>query len=133
MFFTYFLNDFEMVSLAPIITEMTFVFTFHMRCIIIIIIFFYGCFLSQIFSSWYFSWTNGDPHRSGFKLDTAVLSILCVMFQLYLSFVVNLSNVFRAKFQFFLSFPLLYYYYYYHHHHHHHYHHHHDFSRYLPI
>ena len=41
----------------------------------------YGCLLSQAFSSWYFSWTSGDPHRSGFKLHTAVLSILCVMFQ----------------------------------------------------
>ena len=30
--------------------------------------------MSQAFSSWYFSWTSGDPHRSGFKLHTAVLS-----------------------------------------------------------
>ena len=50
--------------------------------IIIIIFFFirYGYLLSQAFSSWYFSWTSGDPHRSGFKLHTAVLSVLCVMF-----------------------------------------------------
>jgi hypothetical protein len=33
---TYFLNDFEMVPVAPIITEITFVFTFHMRCITIV-------------------------------------------------------------------------------------------------
>ena len=39
------------------------------------------CLLSQPFSSWYFSWTSGDPHRSGFKFHTAVLSVLCVMFQ----------------------------------------------------
>ena len=32
-------------------------------------------------SSWYFSWTRGDTHHSGFKLHTAVLSVLCVMFQ----------------------------------------------------
>ena len=31
--FRYFLNYFEMVPVAPIITGMTFVFTFHMRCI----------------------------------------------------------------------------------------------------
>jgi hypothetical protein len=37
--------------------------------------------LSQAFSSRYFSWTSGDPHRSRFKLHTAVLSVLCVMFQ----------------------------------------------------
>jgi len=33
MFLTYFLNDFETVPVAPIITGITFVFTFHMRCI----------------------------------------------------------------------------------------------------
>jgi hypothetical protein len=38
MLLTYFLNDFEMVLVAPIITGITLVFTFHMRCIIIIII-----------------------------------------------------------------------------------------------
>jgi len=38
MLFTYFLNDFQIVPVAPIITGITFVFTFHMRCIIIIII-----------------------------------------------------------------------------------------------
>ena len=32
-------------------------------------------------SSRYFSWTSGDPHRSRFKLHIAVLSVLCVMFQ----------------------------------------------------
>ena len=40
------------------------------------------CLLSQAFSSWYVSsWTNDDPHHSGFKFQTAVLSVLCVMFQ----------------------------------------------------
>jgi hypothetical protein len=33
------------------------------------------------FSSRYFPWTSGDPHRLGFKFHTAALSILCVMFQ----------------------------------------------------
>jgi hypothetical protein len=32
----YFLNDFEMVSVAPIITGITFIFTFHMRCISVV-------------------------------------------------------------------------------------------------
>ena len=35
---TYFLNDFEMVPVAPIITGITVVFTFHTRWIYIIII-----------------------------------------------------------------------------------------------
>ena len=38
MLVTYFLNVFEIVPVAPIITGITFVFTFHMRCISIIII-----------------------------------------------------------------------------------------------
>ena len=33
---TYFLNDFEIVPVALIITGITFVFTFHMRCISIV-------------------------------------------------------------------------------------------------
>jgi hypothetical protein len=33
---TYFLNYFEMVPVAPIITGITFVFTFHMRCVSIV-------------------------------------------------------------------------------------------------
>jgi len=36
MLLTYFLNDFEVISVAPIITGITFVFTFHMRCISIV-------------------------------------------------------------------------------------------------
>jgi hypothetical protein len=46
MVFTYFLNDFGMVPVAPVITGITLVFTFHIRSIsiiiiIIIIIFYY--------------------------------------------------------------------------------------------
>ena len=36
MLLTYFLNDFEIVPVAPIITGITFVFTFHMGCIPIV-------------------------------------------------------------------------------------------------
>jgi len=36
MLHTYFLNDFQMVPVAPIITGITFVFTFHMRSISIV-------------------------------------------------------------------------------------------------
>jgi len=38
MLLTYFLNYFEIVPVAPTITGITFVFTFHMRCISIIIL-----------------------------------------------------------------------------------------------
>ena len=33
MFLRYFMNDFEMTPVAPIITGITFIFTFHMLCI----------------------------------------------------------------------------------------------------
>jgi len=36
MLLTYFLNDLEIVPVAPIITGITFVYTFHMRCISIV-------------------------------------------------------------------------------------------------
>jgi len=36
MLLAYFLNDFEMVPVAPIITGITFVFTFHVLCISIV-------------------------------------------------------------------------------------------------
>ena len=36
MLLTYFLNDFEIDPVAPIITGITYVFTFHMRCISIV-------------------------------------------------------------------------------------------------
>ena len=36
MLLTYFQNDFEIVPVAPITTGITFVFTFHMRCISIV-------------------------------------------------------------------------------------------------
>ena len=36
MLLTYFLNDLEIVPVAPIINDITFVFTFHMRCIFIV-------------------------------------------------------------------------------------------------
>jgi hypothetical protein len=36
MLLTCFLNDFEMVPVAPLITGITLVFTFHMRCISVV-------------------------------------------------------------------------------------------------
>jgi hypothetical protein len=36
MSLTYFLNDLEMVSVAPIIPGITLVFTFHIRCVSVV-------------------------------------------------------------------------------------------------
>jgi hypothetical protein len=54
---------------------------YWMCIIIIIIIIIVIRLLSQAFPSWLFSWTSSDPQCSGIKLHTAVLSVLCVMFQ----------------------------------------------------
>jgi len=40
---------------------------------------------------------NIDPHRSGLKFQSAGLSVLCLMLQVQLSFVVNLMNVFLVR------------------------------------
>jgi hypothetical protein len=52
-----------------------------------------------IYSIWYLSHRycyrgRVGPHRSGCNFQRATLAVLCVMFQVRLSFVVNLSNVF---------------------------------------
>jgi len=30
-------------------------------------------------SSWYFSWTSSDPHRSGFKLHIIIIIIIIII------------------------------------------------------
>jgi hypothetical protein len=51
MLLTYFLNDFEMVPVAPIITDITFVFIFHMRCISIVRSLYFIIFSASFFLS----------------------------------------------------------------------------------
>jgi len=48
MLLRYFLNDFEMVPLDPIITGITFVFAFHICCISVVGLYILGC--SQLLS-----------------------------------------------------------------------------------
>ena len=58
--------------------------------VIIIIIIIIIILFPRAFSPWHFSsWTGGDPHRSGVKFQNPVLSVLRVMFQVLLFFVVN--------------------------------------------
>jgi len=38
MLLTYFLNGYEIVPVASIITGVTFVFTFHMRCLLLLLL-----------------------------------------------------------------------------------------------
>jgi len=47
MLLMYFLNDFEMVPVTPIITGITFVFTFHIHCISIVRSLYFRIFLAS--------------------------------------------------------------------------------------
>ena len=52
---TYF-QDFETVPVAPIITGITFVFTFHMRCISIVRSLYFRIFSASLFNHISLSW-----------------------------------------------------------------------------
>jgi len=68
MLLTYFLNDFEVVPVAPIITGITFVFTFHMRCISIVRSLCFRIF-SASSSIYYYYWDiilSGNLYYSSF-------------------------------------------------------------------
>jgi hypothetical protein len=64
---TYFLNDFEMVPVAPIITGITLVFTFHIRCISIVSYYYYYyyfiSFSEFLFARLFLSLTSNSPAR----------------------------------------------------------------------
>ena len=51
------------------------------------------CLLSRPLPHYFSYGINGNPHRSGLKFQAAVLSVLCVMIQVQLSFVLNILNV----------------------------------------
>ena len=54
MFLTYFLNDYEIVPVAPIITVITFVFTFHMCCICIVRSLYFRIFSASFLITYYY-------------------------------------------------------------------------------
>ena len=51
MLLRYFLSDFEMVPVAPIVTGITFSFTFHMRWIYVIIIIIVYYFMQRVYNN----------------------------------------------------------------------------------
>jgi len=57
--------------------------------LLLLLLLLFRCLLQQAFSPrYFFSRNNGDPHCSGCRFQTAVLSVLCVcvMFHVQLSF-----------------------------------------------
>ena len=72
MLLTYFLNDLEMVPVAPIITGITPVFTFHMRCISIVRSLYFKIFYYYYYYYYYYYFTVNRPwakilQDSGFR------------------------------------------------------------------
>jgi hypothetical protein len=58
MLLTYFLNDFEMVPVAPIITGISSVFTFHMRCISIVRSLYFRIFSAYCYYYYYYYYSR---------------------------------------------------------------------------
>jgi len=56
MLLTYFLNVFEIVPVAPIITDITSIFTFRLRCISIARSLYFRIFLDSLFNHISVSW-----------------------------------------------------------------------------
>ena len=54
MLLTYFLNDFEIVPVAPIIAGIIFVFTFHMRCVSIVRSIYFRIFSVSFYYYYYY-------------------------------------------------------------------------------
>ena len=93
MLLTYFPNDFEIVPVAPIITGITFVFTFHLRCISvvsslyfrIISAFFIITFLSPEIATSLLLLYDMDischrPFLPGTSLEPAVIIIIIIIY-----------------------------------------------------
>jgi len=77
MLLTYFLNAFEIVPVAPIITGITFVFTFHMRCISI------GRSLYYYYYYYYYYYWTQLPQlmpKSSFALSGSLLVLAVIYF-----------------------------------------------------
>jgi hypothetical protein len=129
MLLTYFLNDFEMVPVAPIITGITFVFAFHIHCI------------SNVRSS-YFRIFSASFLITFLSPEIATCINIPVIFSLSLIIVPGLLlgivlSVWTCWFHSMVtlspwpvstdsgtcSYQCYYYYCYYHYHHHHHHHH----------
>jgi hypothetical protein len=70
MVLTYFLNDFEMVPVAPVITGITLVFTFHIRCIYIVrSLYFKIIIIVIIITATEFSLGGSSPYTSTDKIN----------------------------------------------------------------
>ena len=78
MLLSYFLNDFEMVQVAPIITGITFVFTFHMSCISIVRSSYFRIFSASFFITFLFPQiaTSISTHVS-FSLSRIMILVYC--------------------------------------------------------
>ena len=114
MLLTYFLNDFEIVPVAPIITGIIFVFTFQRRCVSIVrSLYFRNFSASFLITLLYPEIATSINIHVPFPLSRIIMS------GLFLGIVLSVCTCWFHN-------MVYYYYYYYHHYHHHHHHHHHQ-------
>ena len=98
MSLTYFLDDLEMVPVAPIITGITLVFTFHMRCIFIVRSLYF-----KIFSAFLITFLSPEIATSinmhvPFSLSRIIMSgLLLGYYYYYYSILVYLRAVSAAQ------------------------------------
>jgi hypothetical protein len=92
MLLTYFLNDFEIVPVAPIITGITFVIIFHMRCISIVRLLYYIIFSASFYYYYYYYYFYNYLY-SFWKLLVYACQIEILEASVCLLFNANVENV----------------------------------------
>ena len=80
MLLMYFLNDFEMVPVSLIITGITLVFTFHMRCISIVRSLYFKIFSAYYYYYYYYYcyYNHHHHHHHSPRLPNAVFTITSI-------------------------------------------------------
>ena len=62
MLLTYFLNNFEILPVANVITGITFIFTFHMRCISVVRSLYFRISSDYYYYYYYYYYKNTNMH-----------------------------------------------------------------------
>ena len=89
----YFLNNFLMIPVAPIITGITCAFTFHMRCIYIVISSYFRIFLSSFFTAFVSSNTSVSIIKIIIVIIIIIINLIRVFISIYLNCTMSLCYV----------------------------------------
>jgi len=106
------INIIIITNIIIIITTTTIIITVLLLLLLLLLLL-YECLLSQAYSSWYFSWTSGDPHRLGFKLHTVVIIIIIIFIITTTATTIIYNNYYYHHYYHHQHYYYYYYYYYY--------------------